>query len=458
MIKKNQILKAYGTDWKEMTKLLLEQADLAKIISIKADQADPTGILSKKAVLSGASVPSGEISRLLSYKISSGETSPLLSDKISSAETSPLLSDKISYMQSNPKYKDLRIGIKPNLVCPTPADFGATTHPEIVAGIIEYLQSHGFYNLVVLEGSWVGDRTSDAYEYCGYRSMLEQYKVPFIDTQKERHHAAECAGMELHIVNAVDALDFLINVPVLKGHCQTHMTCALKNLKGLLPNSEKRRFHRMGLHKPIAHLNARIRPDFIVTDHICGDPSFEEGGNPLVRNGIFASVDPVLTDSYACQLLGVPVSDVAYVGLSERLGCGTSDLSHADIRTIYGTDNAEAILEDNLVPENAATAFSSAASSFPSSRVLDVSYAVEEVDSCSACYGNLIPALDRLKNEGLLDRLNTRIAIGQGHQGQRGILGVGKCTRLYEHSIPGCPPDSETIYRYLKDYILTRSS
>ena len=31
-----------------------------------------------------------------------------------------------------------KIGIKPNLVSPSPAEFGATTHPEVVAGIIEY--------------------------------------------------------------------------------------------------------------------------------------------------------------------------------------------------------------------------------------------------------------------------------------------------------------------------------
>ena len=36
-----------------------------------------------------------------------------------------------------------RIGIKPNLVVPAPAEFGATTHPEVVAGVIEYLLAGG---------------------------------------------------------------------------------------------------------------------------------------------------------------------------------------------------------------------------------------------------------------------------------------------------------------------------
>lgn len=50
--------------------------------------------------------------------------------------------------------KECRIGIKPNLVSPSEPSWGATTHPEIVAGIIEYLQERGFQNLVMLEGSW----------------------------------------------------------------------------------------------------------------------------------------------------------------------------------------------------------------------------------------------------------------------------------------------------------------
>ena len=58
--------------------------------------------------------------------------------------------------------RNARIGIKPNLVSPTPAGYGATTHPEIVAGIIEYLKERGYENLVILEGSWVGDRTEEA--------------------------------------------------------------------------------------------------------------------------------------------------------------------------------------------------------------------------------------------------------------------------------------------------------
>ena len=333
--------------------------------------------------------------------------------------------------------KKTRIGIKPNLVVASPAQFGATTHPEVVAGIIEYLQERDFSNIIVTEGSWVGDRTALAFDYCGYHALTDQYGVPLVDTQKEKWHEVDCAGMKLQITDVVDRIDFLINVPVMKGHCQTKMTCALKNMKGLLPNREKSRFHRMGLHKPIAHLQKGIHQDFIVVDHICGDLDFEEGGNPVVRNCVMAATDPVLVDSYACHLMQYHVDEVPYIRMAEKLGVGTTDLSKAEIIRLNGDSE-----EDELPRQN---------------RILEVSYAVEEVDSCSACYGNLVHALNLLREEGLLDKLKDRIAIGQGMQGRTGPLGIGRCTSGFDTCIMGCPPEPEKIYEELKAYILAHA-
>ena len=332
-----------------------------------------------------------------------------------------------------------RVAIKPNLVVASPAEFGGTTHPEVVAGIVEYLQENHFESITIVEGSWVGDRTSDAYKYCGYKELCEKYDVPFVDGQKQRWHEVNCAGMKLNVIDYVDKIDFLINVPVIKGHCQTKMTCALKNLKGLLPNTEKSRFHRMGLHKPIAHLQAGIHQDFIVIDNICGDYDCEEGGNPVVRNCVMAALDPVLVDSYACSLLQYTPDEVPYVRMAEKLGIGTADLDSAQIIDLGGFNGyAGKEMQEDYPRKH---------------KLLEVSYAVDEVDSCSACYASLVGALWRLKEEGLLEMLDTPIGIGQGMQGKTGKLGVGKCTKDFDVCIMGCPPDEEKIYQELRAYI-----
>ncbi|MCR5796990.1 MAG: DUF362 domain-containing protein [Eubacterium sp.] len=346
--------------------------------------------------------------------------------------------------------KGMCVGIKPNLVCPTPADYGATTHPEVVEGIVLYLRKYGFENIIILEGSWVGDKTADAYEYCGYRALCEKYGIEFVDTQKDGFHSKDCKGLELNICDAVDRVDFMINVPVIKGHCQTRITCALKNMKGLIPNSEKRHFHAMGLHKPIGHLSYGISQDFIVVDHICGDLDFEEGGNPVKTDCVMAAADPVLLDSYVCKLLGYALEDVPYIGYARDIGSGSTDLDELVISVINSDGEVIKTFRGSEQDPYESEIVSG-------KKLLEVSYAVDDFDSCSACYGNLAPALYRLEQEGLLEKLNQklgcRIAIGQGNRGKTGKIGVGQCCRGFEEYMPGCPPREDDIYNWLKNMI-----
>lgn len=325
-----------------------------------------------------------------------------------------------------------RIGIKPNLVSPVLPSEGATTHPEVVEGLLRYLQDHGFWNLAIMEGSWVGARTEDAFSVCGYKELAKKYGVELIDAQKERPVTVDCAGVKLHVCACALDVDYMINVPVMKGHCQTHITCALKNMKGLLPNAEKRRFHSMGLHKPIGHLAVGIRQDFILVDSICGDLSFEDGGNPTVMNRIFAAWDPVLCDAYVCRLLQYRTGDVPYIGIAEALGAGSADLNQAVIRELNLPGRSLELPDRN--------------------KVMKLAEVVEDVDSCSACYGYLIPALDMLDQKGLLTDFPEKICIGQGYKGKTGKLGIGNCTRGFEYSLKGCPPTEKEIYEFLKTF------
>ena len=302
-----------------------------------------------------------------------------------------------------------RIGIKPNLVVDAPAASGATTHPELVAGVIEYLQQEGFQNLVVLEGSWVGARTSAAYVASGLRDVCERYHVPFIDLQKDSSRSCRAYDMDICVCEQALALDYLINMPVLKGHCQTGITCALKNAKGLLPNTEKRRFHSLGLHRPIANLNT--------LDNICGDLDFEEGGNPVTMNRIFCCKDPVLCDSFVCQTMGYRVDEVEYIGLAEQMGVGCADLAKAKITRLN---------ESSAAPQHSTRQIRRLAA-----------YAAPD-SACSACYGSLIYALHKLEQEYGPLSLPQEIAIGQG------------CTCQFRQSVSGCPPTAADICEFLR--------
>jgi len=201
------------------------------------------------------------------------------------------------------------IALKPNLINATKSDQGATTDPEIVRGVIEYLQQKGFNNLMIIEGSWVGAATEAAFEVSGYQELAREYDLPLYNLKNDNFIKKSFKGLEIEIAEKALRADYLINFPVLKGHCQTKITCALKNIKGCISDLEKRKFHRQGLHQPIAYLNKLLKQDLIIIDGIYGDLDFEEGGNPVKMNRVIAAQDPVLVDSYAADLLGYAASD-----------------------------------------------------------------------------------------------------------------------------------------------------
>ena len=326
--------------------------------------------------------------------------------------------------------KDSLIGIKPNLVVAKPAELGATTSPDLVEGLIQYLQSNAYHNLIIMEGSWVGDRTSLAFQVCGYEELSKKYNVPLIDLQRDKYRDYQVEKTTISVCNQAMDVDYLINMPVLKGHCQTNITCALKNMKGCIPDKEKRRFHTLGLHKPIAYLNKVLKQDLIIVDGIIGDLNFEEGGNPVEMNRIIIGKDPVLIDSYVAQLLGYNIEDIPYIEMAEELGVGSSRLIDDNIRELNQDRSLMTIPKTRSVQELAKY--------------------VEEDMACSACYGSLIHALDRLKDRGCLSKIDEKIHIGQGFKDKESKgIGIGSCTKGFEQNLPGCPPKAKDIVDFL---------
>jgi uncharacterized protein (DUF362 family) len=330
---------------------------------------------------------------------------------------------------------DSVIGIKPNLVCARPASDGATTHPEIVEGIILYLINKGFNNIKIIEGSWVGDSTKNAFKACGYIDLSIKYHIPLIDTKDDEFTCFSYKGMDFNICKSVQGIDYLINVPLIKGHCQTKITCSLKNMKGLIPDFEKRRYHTLGLHKPIAFVNKLIIQNLIIADAICPDPYFEEGGSPHPFNKIFAAFDPVLIDSYAARMLGYKAEEIEYINIAEEEGIGSKyskdnqvvDLSHDKINLTSGLKEEPIVIKQD--------------------KYLNL---IDNAEACSACYSNLVSALKTLSEMGLTEKFSDQISIGQLYKGYKGKLGIGDCTCDFCVFLKGCPPKVEEIVHFLK--------
>ena len=347
---------------------------------------------------------------------------------IYSSDISKMTKTLLEYVkvEDDIKDKNREILLKPNLVIAATPEGGATTHTEIISTIITYLKEKGFNNIKIIESAWVGDSTERGFKVNHY----ERFGVPLIDVKKDKYRKVTSEGITMEVSERLFHDSYLINLPVLKGHCQTNMTCAMKNLKGLLSDRSKRQFHTLGLMKPIAALNAVIKPNLTIVDSICGDLDFEEGGNPVISNRMLACKDSVLLDSYCASLLGFSLDDVPYIELGEEYGAGSTKLESASIVMLSKPEEAT--------------------STHPTGEARVLSQYTEQDRACSACYASLIHALKRLDEEGSLYRLRgKKIAVGQGFRGKHPEIGCGACCMGAHYSVKGCPPTASNILSLL---------
>ena len=321
------------------------------------------------------------------------------------------------------------IAPKPNLVIAAGPEGGATTHPGVLSGCISYLQDNGFSDISIIESSWVGDKTDRAMKACGYDKVCKEYGIRFYDLKKEEARTVKTKLRPMEICCKALDTDFLIDLPVLKGHCQTNMTCALKNLKGCLPDREKRKFHSDGLIKPIAALGALLKPSLVIVDSICGDLNFEEGGNPIHTNRMLLGTDPVQMDAYGCQLMGLRLEDVPYIQLAEQWGAGTTQIGEViclnDPQNAVGYPNASGL-------------------------VRRLTRNVKADSACSACYAALVRGLYIANEEGI--SAPETISIGQGFRGKSiDGIGIGNCCLGAAECVKGCPPTATDVVNMFRN-------
>jgi len=333
-------------------------------------------------------------------------------------------SDIASYLD-----KGFSVSLKPNLVVPAPASNGAVTHPEVTEGIILFLKDFGIKKIKIIESSWIGDSTKRAFKYCGYGELSSMYNVPLIDLKPDKCTVLKHSGFDISVCNEALNTDFLINIPVLKAHCQTRLTCCLKNLKGCIPDSEKRRFHTLGIHKPVAVLGMMIKTGYCVVDGICGDLSFEEGGNPVTSNRIIAGRDPLMVDSYCAELIGYQPDDIEYLSYGRKIGVGKYFTQ--DTKVVELNSQNKPVVNARIMPT---------ADKYRS--------LINEDAACSACYSSLIYALYRLGGRG---GAKDKFHIGQGFKGKSGAgIGIGTCAQGFTTCVKGCPPKATDIIKALR--------
>lgn len=176
------------------------------------------------------------------------------------------------------------VALKPNLVVAASPETGATTHAGVLSGAIEYLRDHGFRDISIIEGSWVGDDTGRAFRAAGYEAVGKKYGVPLFDLKRDKTRRVDtpCGPW----TSAAAPGRGLPHQPArAQGPLPDRHDLRPKKLQGLPARPGEAALPRRGLMRPIAALAAALRPELTIVDSLCGDLDFEEGATPSPRAG-----------------------------------------------------------------------------------------------------------------------------------------------------------------------------
>ncbi len=228
--------------------------------------------------------------------------------------------------------------IKPNASWNVDPERGATTTPVLVQRIVEHCVEAGASKVYVV------DHTIDNWKLCFETTRIEsaakQGGGQIIPGSSKGYfqQAAVPRAKNLKSVMVHEMVleaDVLINVPILKHHGSTTITCALKNLMGLV--WDRWYYHANDLHRCIAEFALLRTPTLNVVDAhtvmMSGGPRGSSYRSSLkVKKMQIISPDIVAADAAAAATWGTDADSVRYIQIADELGIGTKNLDSLNIK------------------------------------------------------------------------------------------------------------------------------
>jgi len=335
-----------------------------------------------------------------------------------------------------------RVLIKPNIAYEIKPGETEVSDPRVAKAICDILLDMGA-KPIIAESSAAGVDGEAAFKASGYYDLRDQgYDVINLKEPKTKRSITldNPGGKVLKKVKAwalVEEVDAIVNLPVIKTHDHLPATLALKNIKGLMVDAEKKNFHnKYGLSQAIADLNLVIKPALTIVDGIfCREGLGYPFSDEIEMDLIIAGKDPVAVDTVTLMIMDIDPSKQEHAVLAEEHGIGTMDLNKIDVVGKKISD----VKKKFKNPEEALK------------KMLDINdFKILSSDTtCTGCRGMMFYFLKSMSDQGKLSELKEyTFVVGKHESLPEGLdkdktIMVGVCTEQYKglgRYVKGCPP------------------
>jgi len=234
--------------------------------------------------------------------------------------------------------KGQTVVVKPNIAWIANPEGAADTNPILVKRVIEQCFGAGASRVYVFDHTC--DDSNTTYNVSGIEKAAREANATVVQANKESYFQevrvpGAHALKQVKVHELILESDVFINIPILKHHGSTRMTCAMKNLMGVV--WDRAYYHRTDLNRCIAEFPLYRKPDLTIVDayNILTDGPRAKSLEHVVNKKMqLISKDMVALDAAASKILGEEVENITYIKIATDLGLGTSNLDEVNIKRI----------------------------------------------------------------------------------------------------------------------------
>ena len=241
--------------------------------------------------------------------------------------------------------KGRRVVLKPNMSFARTPDFGATTHPSVVATVAQACVEAGASQVLVLDHTL--QRSELCLERTGIREACRNIPGVHVLALQDRKFFREIRIPQGKVLDRAEVMkevlddSVLINIPVAKSHSTTGVSLGMKGLMGLIWDRES--FHsQVNINQALADLATVIKPRLTILDATRALATGGPGGPGEVKktNLVIAGVDPVAVDAYGVTVVpwygqNFKGRQVEHLLIAHQRGLGKIDVDQ--LRLFKGT-------------------------------------------------------------------------------------------------------------------------
>jgi len=219
--------------------------------------------------------------------------------------------------------KGKKVFVKVNLIS---SEFvpGQCTSPLVLDALFGELSKYG-YDITFGDADLAAaHQCNKAAKVWGHLKLADKYGAKFQNLSEDEIKKMKIGGKvfkELDIARTVIEADSIISVPVLKTHCLTELTCALKHFWGIVPRV--RHQYHVVVDEAISDINTLVKSKiaFSLVDGTIGmEGNGPRTGKPKICDILLGSTDSVAIDALVAKYIGIDVPKHVKTAAERGLG------------------------------------------------------------------------------------------------------------------------------------------